>query len=47
MVPQIARNVMINIETLIPPRPKRSAAQMSRGMGVYRERGEAPGPAGV
>ena len=24
----------INIETLIPPRPKRSAAQMSKGSGV-------------
>jgi hypothetical protein len=47
MVPRIARNVMINIETLIPPRPKRSAAQTSRGMGVYRRAGEVSGPARV
>ena len=38
---------MINIETLIPPRPKRSAAQMSRGIGVYRSAGDVLGPAGV
>jgi hypothetical protein len=37
---------MINIETLIPPRPKRSAAQMSRGIGVYKRAGEVSGPAG-
>ncbi len=47
MVPQIAWNVMINIETLIPPRPKRSAAQMSRGIGAYKRAGEVLGPAGV
>ena len=47
MVPQIAWNVMISIETLIPPRPKRSAAQMSRGIGVYKRAGEVLGPAGV
>ena len=47
MVPQIAWNVMINIETLIPPRPKRSAAQMSRGIGVYKRAGDVLGPAGV
>ena len=47
MVPQIAWNVMTNIETLIPPRPKRSAAQMSRGIGVYRRAGEVSGPADV
>ena len=44
MVPQIARNVMINIDALIPPRPKRSAAQMSRGIGVYKSAGEVPAP---
>ena len=46
IVPQIAWNVTINIETLMPPRPKRSAAQMSRGIGVYRRAGEVLGPAG-
>ena len=39
MVPQIAWNVTINIETLIPPRPKRSAAQISRGIGAYKSSG--------
>ena len=38
---------MINIETLIPIRPKRSAAQMSRGIGVYKRAGDVLGPAGV
>ena len=38
---------MINIETLIPPSPKRSAAQMSRGIGVYKRAGDVFGPAGV
>ena len=47
MVPQIAWNVMINIDALIPPRPKRSAAQMSRGIGVYKRAGEVLAPAGV
>ena len=47
MVPPIAWKAMINIETLIPPRPKRSAAQMSRGMGVYKRAGDVLGPAGV
>ena len=47
MVPQIAWKVMINIETLIPPRPKRSAAQMSSGIGVYKRAGEVLGPADV
>ena len=37
---------MINIETLIPPRPKRSAAQMSRGIGVYRRGGRSAGTRG-
>ena len=46
MVPQIAWNVMINIETLIPPRPKRSAAQMSRGIGVYKRAGDVFGTRG-
>jgi hypothetical protein len=47
MVPQIAWEAMINIETLIPPRPKRSAAQMSRGMGVYERAGRSVGTRGV
>ena len=47
MVPQIAWNVMISIEALIPPRPKRSAAQMSRGIGVYKRAGDVLASAGV
>ena len=46
MVPQIAWNVMINIDALIPPRPKRSAAQMSRGIDVYKRAGERAGTRG-
>jgi hypothetical protein len=38
---------MINIEALIPPSPKRSAAQMRSGIGVYNRAGELLGPAGV
>ena len=38
---------MISIEALIPPRPKRSAAQISRGIGVYKRAGDVLGPAGV
>ena len=46
MAPQIAWNVMTSMEALIPPRPKRSAAQISRGIGAYNRTGEVPGPAG-
>src|SRR6185295_785415 len=43
MVPDIARKVISNIETLSPPRPKRSTAQMRRGMHAYKRGGEALG----
>ena len=33
---------MINIAALVPPRPNRSAAQMSSGIGVYNSGAEVP-----
>ena len=38
---------MSSMEALMPPTPKRRAAQMSRGMGAYSSAGEVSGPAGV
>ena len=46
IVPQIASIVMTSTAAQVPPKPKRSAAQMSSGIGAYSSAGEVFGPAG-